>query len=155
MPVPFSERSFNVWLRHLFHACARSGHCPYFVVHHRGGSSGSTPRCNSGYVRGSINTPRFHCSIGHRVDHPGGRKGCGVWILPCISASKPVTFDKWDRFPCMYEARRRTTQREGLTRRCACTIIVRGEVCFGGSNCMTSCYLTLKPTPKNLQVLEQ
>ena len=116
VPVPFSERSLSVWLRHLFHARTHRGLHPYFVDHHHNSNTDSTPRCYSGDIRGSINTPRSHCSIGYRVDHPGGRKGHGVWIVPCVPASKPVTFDKWDRFPCMYEAQRRTTHTEKVSR---------------------------------------
>jgi len=48
-------------------------------------------------------------------EHPGGRKERGVWILQCVSISKPVTVDKWDRFHSINEARRRTTNREGTS----------------------------------------
>ena len=147
MPIPGGKRSLRAWLRHLFHARAHRSHLPSFVDHHHSGSTSSTPRRCPGCLRGFINTPRSHCSIGYRVDHPGGRKERGVWILQCVSISKPVTVDKWDRFHSINEVRRRTTNREGLTRCCACIIIIRGEVCFGVSNCMTCCYLTLKHNP--------
>jgi hypothetical protein len=135
----------------IFHARAHRSHLPSFVCHHHRGSAGSTPRRCPGHLCGGIGTPRSGCSIGHRVDHPGGKEECGVWIFPCIPASKPVPFDKCDRFPDIYEVPRRTTNREGLTRCCACTIIVRGEMGFAGCNRMTCCYLTLEHTPKNLQ----
>ena len=111
MPVPGGKRSFSAWLRSLFHTCIYWGCRPYFVNHHHCSNASSTPRCCPWYGCGGINTLRFHFSIGHRVDHPSGRKERSVGIVPFVPACEPATPHRWSHFPGICKTRRTTCRK--------------------------------------------